>query len=66
MIRYEFKQQGKNVCISVWLCGAMVFGALRYAPAGSDPLTYFDTEASRATLLEAAQPTIDRLREYFK
>lgn len=67
MIRYEFKQQGKSIHISVWLCGARVFDALRYPPkACENPLTYFDTESSRATLLEAAQPTIEALRSYFE
>ena len=67
MIYYGFKQQQDGqIHLSVWLCGVMMYETTRCPPWDCEnPITHYDTEASRATLLEAAQPTIDRLQEYF-
>ena len=69
MITYTFEQSKDEqyIDIHLWLCGACILHTTRRVPLECDtPDTYFDTEASRATLLEAAQPTIDALRSYFE
>jgi hypothetical protein len=52
------------VHIEAWLCGARVADVVRELPDYA-PHTYFDTPEVRATMLDIAQPTIDRLQKYF-
>lgn len=66
MITYFFEPNRDAVFMSVRLCGVEIYSTQRLLPVGADPYTHFDTESSRATLLEAAQPTIDALRSYFE
>lgn len=63
----EYNPITGHALLRVWLCGAIVFETSRLVPEScEDPESYFDTETSRATLLEAAQPTIEALRGHFK
>lgn len=64
---YDQNITGCAVELAVWLCGVQIYETSRLVPEDClEPEAHFDTEASRATLLEAAQPTIDALREYLK
>jgi hypothetical protein len=67
MISITFTPQAstRQVHIEAWFCGARVADALRNLPDYA-PSDYFDTPEVQATMLDIAQPTVDRLREHFK
>jgi hypothetical protein len=57
----------RQVLIEAWLCGACVATVTRLAPDSTQyPENYFDTPEVQATMIDLAQPTIDRLQEHFK
>jgi hypothetical protein len=64
-VTFTYLKGTGRVLIEVWFCGARVADALRNLPDYA-PADYFDTPEVRATMLDIAQPTIDRLREHFK
>jgi hypothetical protein len=64
-ITFTHVKDTRRVRIEAWLCGARLASLSRELPDYA-PLNYFDTPEVRATMIDIAQPTVDRLQEHFK